>query len=274
MNIKKHIKLIALDLDGTLLNSSHELSDDNIQAINEAKEQGIKVVLVTGRPFIGTQKFTKQLNMMSDSDYVIVCNGALIMTPNSGEVILENTLNIDDYYYLETLARELGVHFQVFDQNSVYTANRDIGKYTVLESWLTGIPLKFRTREEMPKSMRFPKMMMVDEQDILDNAIAKLPKSIYEQFNVIKSSPNFLEIIAKNVDKGAALKSLANKLNIAQENVMAIGDQGNDISMISYAGFGIAMENAIDELKDIADALTDHHDNNGVANAIRKWALA
>lgn len=274
MTQKKPIKLIALDLDGTLLNASHELSQDNINAICEAREQGIKVVLVTGRPFIGTQKYTKQLNMMSDSDFVIVCNGALIMRPNSGEVILETTLGIDEYYYIEDLARELNVHLQVFDKNTVYTANRDISKYTVLESWLTGIPLKFRTREEMPKDMRFPKMMMIDESDILDAAIAKLPESIYNKFNIIKSSPNFLEIIAKQVDKGAALKSLAEKLGISQENVMAMGDQGNDISMLSYAGFGVAMDNAIVELKNIADAVTDHHDNSGVAVAIRKWVLA
>lgn len=267
------IKLIALDMDGTLLNNSHEISTANKLAIAEARAQGIKVVLVTGRPFIGTQTYTATLNMVGADDHVIACNGALILNPASGEIILENTLNIDDYYYLESLANQLNVHFQVFDKDNVYTANRDIGKYTVLESWLTGIPLKFRMREEMPLDMKFPKMMMVDEVEILDKAIASLPAEIHDRFTVIKSSPNFLEIIAKNVDKGEALKSLAGMLNIESDAILAVGDQGNDLSMIKFAGVGVAMGNAIDSLKEIADDITDTNENDGVAKAINKWAL-
>lgn len=270
---ERTIQLIALDMDGTLLDANHQISPYTESVIQRVREKGVKVVLVTGRPYIGTVNYTKQLNMMSDDDFVIVCNGALAINPKTERVIAEDALSIEDYYYLESLARSLDVHFHVFDKDNVYTANRDIGKYTVLESFLTGIPLKFRTREEMPADMRFPKMMMIDDPVILDAAIAKLPAELYKRYNVIKSSPYFLEIISKNVNKGLTLKSLTEKLGIPRESVMAMGDQANDLSMLEFAGLGVAMGNAIDDLKAIADDVTDSHDQDGVAKAIEKWCL-
>ncbi|MFC0179340.1 sugar-phosphatase [Thorsellia kenyensis] len=272
-NPPKKIELIALDMDGTLLNSQHDISEYTIDVITKVRAKGIKVVLVTGRPYIGTVKFTEKLSMREDNDYVIVCNGSLTIKPKTGEVVTQETLDINDYYELEALSRELNVHFHVFDKDNVYTANKDISPYTILETQLTGIALKFRTPEEMPKEMQFPKMMMIDEPEVLNQAIAKLPPSLYERYNIIKSAPYFLEIIPKGVNKGLTLKKLAHKLGIPAEHILAMGDQGNDIAMFEFAGYSVAMGNAIDELKEIADGVAETNDNDGVGKTIEKFCL-
>ena len=117
------------------------------------------------------------------------------------------------------------------------------------------------------------KVMFIDPPEILDEAIAKLPAWIKEDFNVFKSAPFFLEITHKDVDKGAGLLHLADYLNIKQSETMACGDQGNDYTMIKAAGLGVAMENGIDKVKAIADYVTDTNDNDGVAKAIEKFVL-
>jgi len=211
--------------------------------------------------------------MLGEDDYCLTYNGTLVLKAATGECIAQDTLGIEDYYRIEALARELGVHFQAFDFDTLYTPNKDIGKYTVHESEMTGIPLKYRSVEEMDVAIRFPKVMMIDEPELLDAAIARLPADIHQHYNIMKSAPFYLEILHKQADKGAGLKKLADKLGIKAENVMAIGDQGNDMAMVAYAGVGVAMGNAIPELKAIAQYVTSTNEEDGVAQAIEKFAL-
>ena len=138
---------------------------------------------------------------------------------------------------------------------------------------LTGIPLKYRAVEEMDHTLRFPKVMMIDEPEKLDRALAMMPAEAFERFNIMKSAPFYLEILSKRVDKGTGVKMLADHLGIAQENIMALGDQGNDIAMVNYAGVGVAMGNAIPELKEIAQFVTGTNSEDGVAMAIEKYVL-
>lgn len=136
---------------------------------------------------------------------------------------------------------------------------------------LTGIPLKYRAVEEMDPTLRFPKVMMIDEPERLDRALAMMPAEVFERFTIMKSAPFYLEILSKRADKGTGVKMLAEHLGIAQKNVMALGDQGNDIAMVNYAGVGVAMGNAIPELKEIAQYVTGTNCEDGVATAIEKY---
>ncbi len=95
------------------------------------------------------------------------------------------------------MARELGVHFQAFDFDTLYTPNKDIGKYTIHEAEMTGIPLKYRSVEEMDRQMRFPKVMMIDEPALLDSAIARIPEETRARYTILKSAPYYLEILHK-----------------------------------------------------------------------------
>jgi len=143
----------------------------------------------------------------------------------------------------------------------------------VHESFVATIPLVFCEAEKMDPNMTFLKVMMIDEPEILDKAITRIPQEVKEKYTVLKSAPYFLEILDKRVTKGTGVKSLAEVLNIQPEEVMAIGDQENDIAMLEYAGVGVAMENAIDAAKEAANFVTRSNLEDGVAYAIEKFAL-
>jgi hypothetical protein len=127
--------------------------------------------------------------------------------------------------------------------------------------------------ESLEDNHAIVKAMIVDEPDRLDAAIAQLPSFLHDKFTIVKSADFFLEFLNPNSNKGLAVKKLAESLNIPQEKVMCIGDAGNDRHMVKYAGLGVAMGNAMAETKEVADYITDTNDENGVANAIRKFVL-
>ena len=267
------IKLIAIDMDGTLLLPDHTISPAVKKAIAAAREKGVNVVLTTGRPYAGVHNYLRELHMDKPGDYCITYNGALVQKASDGSTVAQTTLSYDDYRYLEQLSREVGSHFHALDRNTLYTANRDISYYTVHESFIANIPLVFSEPENMDKNGAYLKVMMIDEPAILDKAIAKIPAEVHERYTLLKSSPYFLEILDKRVNKGTGVKSLAETLGITPDEIMTLGDQENDIAMIEYAGLGVAMDNAIDSVKEVADFVTKSNLEDGVAYAIEKFVL-
>ncbi|KAA8998459.1 sugar-phosphatase [Affinibrenneria salicis] len=266
------IELIAIDMDGTLLTPEHQISPAVQRAIAAARQKGVRVVLATGRPYIGVARYLRELDLQ-EGQFCITNNGALVQHAGSGDCVAQTTLSFDDYLYIEALARELGVHFHALDFSAVYTANKDISPYTVHESYLTGIPLKYRAVEEMDPQLTFPKVMMIDDPAVLDHAISRIPPSAFERYTIMKSAEYYLEILNKRVNKGEGVRMLAEHLHIARENVMTIGDQANDLAMIDYAGLGVAMGNATDEVKARAQFVTKTNAEDGVAWAIEKFVL-
>lgn len=266
-------KLIALDMDGTLFNSDKQITDRTKETLAQARALGVKIVLASGRPLAGLQPPLKELDLIHEGEYVLSFNGALIVDAKTGEAVSKCILKGSDYKKLFQLAQELGVHCQAFSPSHGLITN-ETSQYTEHEASINQIdiniinPLTDITDEE-----DIIKVMFIDPPEILDEAIAKLPTWIKEDFNVFKSAPFFLEITHKDVDKGAGLLHLADYLNIKQSETMACGDQGNDYTMIKAAGLGVAMENGIDKVKAIADYVTDTNDNDGVAKAIEKFVL-
>nr|SFZ87306.1 Promiscuous sugar phosphatase YidA, haloacid dehalogenase-like phosphatase family [Loigolactobacillus rennini] len=268
------IKIIAIDIDKTLLTSANQLAPATIATIKAAQQQGVKVVLCTGRPMAGVAGFLKQLGLADlQAEYVITFNGASVAT-TAGQLISETGLNYDDYIDLEALSRRLGVYFQIENNQRLYTANRDLSKYTIYEANLVSLQIAYRTPEEM-RQVTMPKAMLVDEPERLTAALAQkeIFQPLQQRFNFMHSAPFFLEVTKKGVNKGAALAILAKHLGLTAENVMAIGDQGNDLSMIKYAGTGVAMGNAITAIKEAAQYVTADNDHDGVAKAIEKSVL-
>ena len=266
------IKLVAVDIDGTLITNDRKITTEVFHAVQEAKEQGVKVVIATGRPIAGVQNLLEELNLRDAGDYVITFNGGLVQDTATGQEIVKETMTYDDYRDIEYLSRKLNVHMHAITKEGIFTANRNIGKYTVHESTLVNMPIFYRTPEEMT-GKEIVKMMMIDEPEILDKAISRIPAEVKEKYTVLKSAPYFLEILDKRVNKGTGVKSLADALGIKAEEVMAIGDQENDIAMIEYAGVGVAMDNAIPSVKEIANFVTKSNLEDGVAYAIEKFAL-
>ena len=267
------IKLVALDMDGTTLLPDHTISPAVKKAISAARKQGVHVVLCTGRPYAGVGSYLRELEMDEPEDYCVTYNGALVQKASDGSSVIQTPLNQDDYVYLEALSREVGSHFHALSRHTLYTANRHISRYTVKESMVTTIPLVFCEAENMAQNGPFLKVMMIDEPEVLDAAIAKIPAEVFERYNLVKSSPYFLEILNKRVSKGTAIQAIAEKLGLKPEEVMAIGDHENDIAMIEYAGVGVAMGNGIEKTKAASNFITRSNLEDGVAYAIEKYVF-
>lgn len=267
------IKLVTIDMDGTLVNSQRQVTPEVIAAVAEAKAKGVRIVLCTGRPFPGVEPELALLNLMDDSDYVITYNGSLVQNVKTKEVIFSAELTKDDYLVINYMAQKLGVHLHVSGEDAIYTANRDISPYTVYESHLVHMPIRFRSSDEMMQlDLNMIKMMMIDEPEILDAAIQQIPEEFKENYTVVKSAPFYLEVLNKAANKGAAVHALAEHLGLTKDEVMAIGDNENDLSMIQYAGTGVAMANGIPLIKEHADYITTAtNDEDGVAEALRKF---
>lgn len=267
------IKLVAIDIDGTLLNSERKLTAEVKAAIKEATNQGVNIVLATGRPTVGVIPLIQELGLENDHSFVVTYNGALVQNAGTKEILVEHGLTFDDYLEIEYLSRKLGVHFHVQDYDRMYTANRDISEYTIEEATLTGIPLSYRSVDEMTPNMHIIKSMMIDHQELLDAAIKQVPKDYQERFAMVKSAPYYYEVLNKQATKGAAVKELSELLKIKPEEVMTLGDNENDLTMIEFAGLGVAMGNAVPAVKEIANKITKTNDEHGVAYAINEWVL-
>ncbi|MFC3927644.1 sugar-phosphatase [Streptococcus caprae] len=266
------IKLVAVDIDGTLLTSNKEITPQVFEAIQEAKAQDVKVVITTGRPIAGVTKLLEELNLNQAGDYVITFNGGLVQDAATGQELVKETLTYDDYLDLELLARKLGVHMHAITKDGIYTANRNIGKYTVHEATLVSMPIFYRTPEEMADK-EIVKIMFIDEPEILDKAIANIPQDLHDKYTLVKSQPFYLEVVNKTVSKGQAIIHLAQELDIDMTETMAIGDEENDRAMLEVVAHPVVMENGNPELKKIAKTITKSNDDSGVAHAIREWVL-
>ncbi|WP_455538530.1 sugar-phosphatase [Terrisporobacter sp.] len=266
-------KLIALDIDGTLINSSHQITENVKQTIKKAKQKGVKIVLCTGRPLKGIESFLDELNLKEEGDYAATFNGALIQNTFNKDLISHLTLKYEDLVELFNLSEEIGSRSHFYDTKTLYTFNRDISDYTVLESHLTGIHLNVTTLEEVPKDIAMSKFMMIDHPEILDECIKKIPEKYYEKYTIVRSTPFFLEFLNSNANKGSGISLLAKELGLKQEEIICVGDAGNDRHMIEYAGLGVAMSNATKEIKEIADYITFSNNEDGVAHVINKFIL-
>lgn len=264
-------KLIALDMDGTLLNEDKTISKENFEAIKKAKEKGIKVVLSTGRPKKGIEKYLKELDLISDEDYCVTYNGSVIQNAGTEEIIFKKLLTSEDAHYLYSLSKELGINIHALTPTSCIAPK--LSKYTELEFTINDIDFEEVDFTKLTDSTPIVKIMFVDEPEKLSEAITKLPKEVYEKYTVVQSAPFFLEFLDKTVNKGAGVKALADSLGINKNEVICIGDAGNDIHMIEYAGLGIAMGNAFSEVKKIANYITYTNEEDGVAHVINKFIL-
>ena len=235
-------KLIAIDMDGTLLREDKTVSERTKSAIKAAKERGVQVVIATGRPIDGVTRYLEELDMYGEDNYVLTYNGGLVLKTKGRQVISQIALTGADLH-------------------------------TEVEANINGIRININDYSNIEDDHSIIKVMMIDEPDVLQKAIDNLPKEVYDKYTVVRSAPYFLEFLNKAVNKGTGVELLAKHLNIKQEEIMTFGDAGNDLDMIVYAGMGVAMENAFEEVKEAANYITDSNENDGVAKAIEKFVL-
>lgn len=262
-------KLVAIDMDGTLLREDKTISDRTKDAIKGAVDKGVKVVLASGRPIQGLERYLEELQLVSENDYVMSFNGSVVQNVKTRDIISKNILKGKDLKVLHTLSKEIGVHIHAFTRQGCITPI--MNEYTKLEGRINGIEVYEADFDAIDDNEDVIKVMFIDPEPVLEEAIKKIPASTYEAFTIVRSAPYFLEFLNKASSKGAGVKALSEYLGIKQEEVICIGDAGNDLDMIEFAGLGVAMGNAFEEVKKAADYITDDNESDGVAHVIEKF---
>lgn len=267
------IKLVAIDLDGTLFDSKKRITQENKDAIKKAKENGIKVVLATGRPYNGIKKTLEELNLIDDDDYVICYNGARIFKTKSLEPIASSFITYDEMIKVYEEAIRQNSYFHVFTEKEKLLTSK-FNPYTEIESTINGVEANEANFYEIPNYTKFIKAMIVDDEKNLDRIINNISSDLPRNFQMVRSSKIFLEFLNKYSNKGFALETLSKYLGLNPDELMAIGDAGNDIAMIKYAGTGVAMKNSFPEVKIIANYITENdNENSGVAEAFNNFCF-
>ncbi|MBM7540296.1 Cof-type HAD-IIB family hydrolase [Amphibacillus cookii] len=264
-------KMIVLDLDDTLLRDDHTISPRTKKALLTAQEKGIKVVLASGRPTYAMKAIADELCLAQYGSFILSFNGGKIIDYQSGQDIFSSTLSLAEVESLYQLSQREDVYIHTYVGDEIITEQSN--PYTDIESEITGLPIKLVDHFTENVTEAPVKVLMVDQPDHLKVVEAKLQAELAEQFSVMRSKPYFLEFTEKGVTKGTSLNHLIQICQIAREEVIAIGDSYNDQEMIEFAGLGVAMGNAPDDIKQVADLVTDSNMNDGVAKVVEDYLL-
>ena len=263
------IKLLALDLDGTLLTHDKQISAENKAAIKQAQAAGVHVVITTGRPLKAIEHILKELDLLVASEYSITFNGGLVQR-NNGEILSKKTFSYDDLVEIHDALAALELPMDVISEGVAYETNPN-SLYQGFSPFLSFVEGPFDT---IPRDLIFNKAVSAINADFLDQQIPKLPAALKAKYEIFKSRDILLEIMPKGVIKSFGLEKLTGILGIDQSQVMGMGDEENDLAMLEWAGLGIAMKNATPEVKALADVVAPAtNDEHGVAWAIQTYIL-
>lgn len=287
-------KLVAIDLDGTLLNPYGEVSEETKETIKMVKNKGVEVVIASGRPIDSIKTIAKEIE--SDK-YFISGNGAILYDVKNDEILYENTLKKSKVLDIIKICEENSIYYNIYTEKEIIAKglnfnvlyyykenlNKDEDNKTHINI-IENIYDYISQREE-----KILKITICDDNQTIFNSIMRKLKEINDieilevshmSRKIIRQGTEevpieyfYTEISAKNVDKWNAIEQLAQELNIKNEEIIAIGDNINDKKMIQNAGMGIAMEGSTNEIIQIANYVTDNNSENGVAKALKKLIL-
>ena len=271
---KLDVKLIAFDLDDTLLNDERQITDDTVLALRECAEKGIYIVLCSGRAEDAILPFVRRLEIAGKEAgrFLIAINGCSIFDLHKREQIFCRKVEPEILLRANQIAEEYGLRSEVYTPDTIYY--RQETKWTKLDVDLCGLKgAEVQDYEEFLKK-GFTKMLVPGEPSELLKLQDILRQEFGERAVIFTSKPYFLEILPPNCGKGEAITWLSKQLGFGVEKSMGFGDSMNDESMIRLCGYGVAMCNGLDEIKKIADFVTEKDNNHdGIADFLRKHVL-
>ena len=272
------IRIIALDLDGTLLNSSKELTEENLRALEEAAGKGIEIVTATGRFFDGMPDFIRDLPFLH---YAIEINGAKVRDIRKNETIYTCEIPWQRAVEIMEFLDTFPVIYDCYQGGHGWmtrSLQEKSAEFAPSKHYLKML-LELRTPVDDLKAFLTERkqgvqkiQLFVREPELHSRLSRQLPE-LLPDIAVSSSVRNNIELNALHATKGEGLKHLAEYLGVDISGTMAMGDGSNDLSMVRMAGIGVAMENATDAVKAAADAVTSDNDSSGVAAAIRKFCF-
>ncbi|MTV82077.1 Cof-type HAD-IIB family hydrolase [Secundilactobacillus folii] len=261
------IKLVALDLDNTLLTNDKKISKVNENALKAIYAKGVKVVLCTGRPINAIWHYIEQLGLTGPDDYTITFNGALVINNADRSVIAKQGLSKQDITPLYEFCKANGFPLDVLNFDQVYPIS-DLAEST----YTLGGDIKFEpvNFSELPEQM-YAKVVAAQEPAILDRLVASLPADLKQRYHIARSQPHILEFLSTTTDKSVGLHALLNHFEWDESNLMAFGDAENDAGMLKAAKIGVAMANAQPEITAMTSYHTGTNEEDGVAQFVSDY---
>jgi Cof subfamily protein (haloacid dehalogenase superfamily) len=262
-------KMLVLDMDDTLLTDDHIISKENAAMLSKAQELGVYVILASGRPTPAMIAYAKELKL--DNSYMISYNGAVITDLKEDKIIFEQTLTQEQIHELYDYSLKSKTHIITYLDGKIVSETDS--EYIDIEKNITGLEHnKVVSFKDEVKSAAI-KCILLEEPAYLKE-VEKDLRATMPHLSVCMSKPFFLEVAQNGIDKGASIKFLAEKLNIHQSEIIAVGNAGNDLTMIQYAGLGVWVDNVDPELRDKGDVIVASNNDHGVAEVVRRFILS
>jgi Cof subfamily protein (haloacid dehalogenase superfamily) len=263
------IQLVATDLDGTLLNSQHELTPRTEAALKAAMARSVQIILATGKTRASAADLIQRLGLKTPGVY----NQGLALYDGDGQLIYQQTL--DPALAQQVIDLAEAEDYTIKAYNGVHTFVRAYNRHTAFLSEHHEPPGEaIGTLRHLPGTMPINKVVIVDDPPRIREARALLSARFDAQIKLVQAIPECLELLPPGASKGEGLRRLLEYLGIAPEHVMAVGDGENDMEMIKLVGIGVAVGNAYHKLKAAADYVVASNDEDGVGEAIERFVLA
>ncbi len=264
-------KIVVLDIDGTLVNSDRVVTEKTKEYIKKATEKGVKFCLASGRPPSGILPVAKEIGLDKMGGYMLGYNGGACVNCETMEVLYETFIKSDEMSKIHAYGNEHNIPMMTYDGNTLLISTEET-EYIKEEAGINGFVIKKADDFLKEVTFDFPKVLFTDHSEELDKHEEAI-KTLLPQFEVFRSMPYFLEVCPKNIHKATGIQRVIEILGIKQEEVIAVGDGFNDYTMIEYAGLGVAMGNAHDGVKAIANYITTTNDEDGVCKVIEEFIL-
>lgn len=263
-------KVLVLDIDGTLTNSSKEVTSTTRQAIQNVLERGHKVILASGRPTPGMRRYEEELELEKYGGYLLSFNGGRIINCRTGEIIYQRILPLAIIPGVFAYARDHGCGLITYFGDQIISAFEP-DEYVELEARINGMPVKVVENFKDYVDFEINKCLVTAPPDKAKACEEELCKKYGNLVSVYRSEPFFIEIMPKNVDKATSLDKMLASIGLTREAAICCGDGFNDITMIRYAKVGVAMGNAQEAVKEAADYVTATNDEDGIVQVIREF---
>ncbi|URZ04467.1 Sugar phosphatase YidA (plasmid) [Clostridium felsineum] len=274
------IKVIIMDIDGTLTNSKKIITDKTKKALKKAQELGTVLILASGRPTSGLMDFAEELEMDKNHGLLVSFNGAKVVDCENGKVLFDETMSIEQgQAVLEHMKKfevkpmiDKGEYMYVNDvfKNEIQYKGKP---FNIIKYEARNNKFKLCEKDDLALFADYPlnKILTAGEPEYLKEHYKEMMEPFKETLNCMFTADFYFEFTAKGIDKAKALDTVLMPMGYKKKEMIAFGDGHNDISMVKYAGIGVAMDNAVQELKDEADEVTLSNDEDGIAHTLSKY---
>lgn len=274
------IKAIVMDVDGTLTNGKKQITEKTKEVLLKAQSKGIKLILASGRPTTGLIGFAKELEMDKNNGLLVSFNGSKVVDCETFEELFNEPMSIEEgKAVLEHMKKfevkpmvdkgEYMLVNNVFD-NKIYARNGQ--EINIIEYESRGGNYKLCEIDDLAEYIDYPlnKILTAGQPDYLKEHYREMMEPFKDKLSCMFTADFYFEFTAKGIDKAKALETVLKPMGINEDEIISFGDGQNDLSIIKYAGIGVAMENAVDELKEQADEITLSNEDDGIAYSLLK----